>query len=227
MMVEQSARNMDVHWNGIFHRFIWYIKNVVRLILLPWMVLLFLIIAYLATEWAAGDLDRNGGMTGLFQSVGLHPHTTYEGFLWVTGFGVFFAMVWLLWRVVDTLLGAAVRQIQKKTGLGAWITRKTTPLSNALAHFEKIHPNILTSLVMVLVLVAAIFISVLPTPRNQIIVPPPVVQQSIQASSYSRVLMRVPNAPVGERPEPATRTISGKAIVTQIGPHTYQVRMIP
>ncbi|MEB8474721.1 hypothetical protein, partial [Acidithiobacillus ferriphilus] len=77
MPVEQSARNMGVHWNTVFNRLIRHIKVMVRFIMIPWMVLLFIMIAGVVEEWATGDLGRNGGMTVLFQSVGLHPHTTY------------------------------------------------------------------------------------------------------------------------------------------------------
>ncbi len=178
-------------------------------------------------ECFTGELGRNGGMTGLFQSIGLHPHATYEAMLWITGFGVFLATALLLWHAIAALFEAAGRQIQK-TGLGAWITRKTTPLGNALAHFERVHPNILASLVMVSVIVAAIFmINISLTPKKQMIVPP--LPQSVQASPYNRVLFKVPGTPVRNQPNimVATRTISGKAIVTQIGPQTYQVRMIP
>ena len=228
MLLEQSAKSKAVHWNTIFRKIAWYLKSLIILVLLPWMALPILVMIGLLDEYFTGELGRNGGMTGMFQSIGLHPHATYEATLWITGVGVFLAMASLLWHAVEALFEAAGRQIQK-TGLGAWTARKTTPLGNALDHFAKAHPNILASLVMVPVIVAAIFINMSPTPKKLMIVPPPVVPQSIQASPYSRVLFEVPSTPVMNQPNimVATRTISGKAIVTQIGPQTYQVRIVP
>lgn len=233
MLVKQSARNMDVHWNDIFHRLIWYIKNVVQFILLPWMVLFFIVIAGLVAEWATGDLGRNGGMTVLFQSVGLHPHTTYEVFLWITGIGVFFAATWLLWNASIVLMDAAGRRMQK-AGMKEWIARKAAPLRNAIAYFEKSHPNIFIALVTTPLIVGAILLAMPSAPKNRMIVWPPAGPQIVQASLYSSVLLRVPNSPdpkaKGAIPThmiPATHAISGKAIVTKIGPHVYQVRMIP
>ncbi len=226
MLLEQSAKSTDVHWNAVFHKITWYLKSLIMLVLLPWMVLSILVMIGLLDEYFTGELGRNGGMTGLFQSIGLHPHATYEATLWITGVGVFLATALLLLHAVAALFEAAGRQIQK-TGLGAWTARKTTPLGNALDHFAKAHPNILASLVMVPVIVAAIFINVPSTPKNQMIVWPPTgpVSQIVQTSPYSRVLLDVP-MPAGKRME-ASRMISGKAIVTQIGPQTYQVRMLP
>ena len=237
MLIGQSARNTGVHWNDIFHRFVWYIKNVVRLILLPWMVLPFLIIAYLATEWAAGDLGRNGGMTGLFQSVGLHPHTTYEEFLLITGVGVFLAMAWLLWNASIVLMDAAGRRIQN-AGIKEWIARKSVPFRKAFSEFEKSYPRVVLALMIAVVIACVVLLAMLvmsPTPRNQMIVWPPAGPQIVQASPYSSVLLQVPNSPEPKKTKdtiptimiPATHTISGKAVVTQTGPHTYQVRMIP
>ncbi len=84
--------------------------------------------------------------------------------------------------------------------------------------------------VMLVVIVAATFINMSPTPKNRMIVRPLAGPQIVQASPYSRVLLEVP-VPVRKHPNgmprPATRTISGKAIVTQIAPQTYQVRMVP
>ena len=234
MLVKQSARNMDVHWNDIFHRLIWYIKNVVQFILLPWMVLFFIVIAGLVAEWATGDLGRNGGMTVLFQSVGLHPHTTYEAFLWIAGIGVFFAVAWLLWRMFVAVFEAAGHQMQK-AGLKDWILQKTAPLRNAIAYFGISHPNIFIALVTTPPLIfGAVLLAMPSTPRNQMIVWPPAGPQIVQASHYSSVLLRVPNSPDPKAKDsiptpmiPATHAISGKAIVTQTGPHTYQVKMVP
>ncbi|MHB1632480.1 MAG: hypothetical protein ACYCQL_09760 [Acidithiobacillus sp.] len=233
MFIGQSVRITGIHGNDIFHRLIWYIKNVAQFILLPWMVLLFFVIAVLVAEWAAGDLGRNGGMTGLFQSVGLHPHMTYEVFLWITGFGVFFAVVWLLWRVFVALFEAAGHQMQKAV-MKQWIARKAAPLRNVIAHFENSLPSIFIALVTTLLIVVAVFVAMPSTPRSQMIVWPPAGPQIVQASPYSSVLLRVPNSPdpkaKGAIPThmiPAPHAISGKAIVTKIGPHVYQVRMIP
>jgi hypothetical protein len=230
MFLEQSAKNSDEHWNTVFRKATWYLM---MLMLAPWLALFILMMIGLLDEYFTGELGRNGGMTGLFQSIGLHPHATYEALLWITISGVFLAMAWLFWHAVAALFEAAGHQIQK-TGLGAWITRKTTPLGNALAHFENAHPNILASLVMVSAIVAAIFMNMInmsPTPKNRMIVSPPAGSQIVQASPYSRVLLEVPNMPVGKHqngmPIPATHTISGKAVVTQTGPQSYQVRMIP
>lgn len=236
MFIRQSVRITGIHGNDIFHRLIWYIKNVAQFILLPWMVLLILIIAVLVAEWAAGDLGRNGGMTGLFQSVGLHTHTTYEVFLWITGIGVFFAATWLLWNASIVLMDAAGRRMQK-AGMKEWIARKSAPLRNAIVYFEKSHPNIFIALVttpLIVGIVGAIFLAMPSAPKNQMIVWPPARPQKVQASPYSSVLIRVPNSPdpkvngaIPTHMIPATHAISGKAIVTQTGPHVYQVKMIP
>ena len=211
-----------------FRKTTWYLKSLTMLALTPWLALIILMMIGLLAEFFTGELGRNGGMTGLFQRMGLHPHATYETLLWITISGVFLAVAWLLWGVFALIFEAAGRQIQK-TGLSVWITRKTTPLGNALTYFEKAHPNILTSMVFVLVFVAAIFINMLPAPKRQMIVPQQL--QFVQANPYSRVLLEVPNMPIGKHPNgmprPATRMISGSAIVTQTGPHTYQVRMVP
>ena len=226
MLLEQSAKSTDVRWDAVFRKIAWYLERLIIFVLLPWMALSILVTIGLLDEYFTGELGRNGGMTGLFQSIGLHPHATYEATLWITGVGVFLATAWILWHAVADLFEAAGRQIQK-TGLGAWITRKTTPLGNALDHFAKAHPNILASLVMVPVIVAAIFINMSPTPKKQMIGGPPTgpVPQIVRISPYSRVLLDVP-MPAGKRME-ASRMISGKAIVTQIGPQTYQVRIVP
>ena len=226
MLLEQSAKSTDVHWNAVFRKITWYLKSLIMLVLLPWMALSILVMIGLLDEYFTGELGRNGGMTGLFQGIGLHPHASYEATLWIIGVGLFLATALLLLHAVAALFGAAGRQI-RKTGLGAWIARKTTFLGNALDHFAKAHPNILASLlVMAPVIVATIFINVPSTPKNRMIVWPPTgpVPQMVQTSPYSRVLLDVP-MPAEKRME-ASRMISGKAIVTQIGPQTYQVRMV-
>ncbi len=233
MLVEQSARNMGVHWNDISHRFIWYVKNVVRLILLPWMVLLFLIIADLVDEWAAGDLGRNGGMTGLFQSVGLHPHTTYEVFLWITGFGVFFAVSWLLWNLLVAGVGVAGRQMQN-TGMKEWFAQKAAPLQKGFADYEKAHPEsintLFTGIVAALMIAIVPFLILFHAPKSRMVVwphggpVPGVPQIKVLTHSYGHVLLEM-QAPAGKQIE-VSRTISGKAIVTQAGPHVYRVRII-
>lgn len=233
MLIEKSTKNTGVHWNAIFHKLIGYINTVVRFIILPWMVLLFFIIAVLVYDLFTGEIGHNGGMTGFFQSMGLHPHTSYEAFLWITGIGVFFAIVSLLLSVVVALLEAAAGQMQK-AGLKDWILQKTAPLRNAIAHFEAVHPNVVIALVTFPFIAGFVFLAMSPTPRNQMIVWPPVGSQIVQASPYSSVLLQVPNSPYQKAKNaipttmiPATHTISGKAVVTQTGPHTYQVRMIP
>ncbi|EGQ60716.1 hypothetical protein GGI1_02215 [Acidithiobacillus sp. GGI-221] len=229
MLLEQSAKNTDVHWNAVFRRTTWYLKNLMILALAPWMVLSILMMIGLLDEYFTGELGRNGGMTGLFQSIGLHPHTTYETLLWIIGSGVFLAMAWLLWHTVAALFKAAGRKI-RKTKLGVWITRKPMSLGNTLDHFGRAHLNTLASLVIGTVIVAAFFMGMPPAPKNRMIVMPPAGMQIVQVSPYSRVLLEVP-VPVRKHPNgmprPATRTISGKAMVTQIGPQTYQVRMVP
>lgn len=229
MLLEQPAKNMDVHWGSVFRKTTGYLKNLMMLTLAPWMALSILMMIGLLGECFTGELGRNGGLTGLFQDMGLYPHTTYEAFLWIIGVGVFFAIAWLLWRVVEALFEAAGRQIQK-TGLEAWITRKTAPLTNALESFANNHPYGLLAMFAVPVIVSVVLIATSPTPKDRGIVWPPGGPQSVQASPYSRVLLEVP-VPVRKHPNgmprPATRTISGKAMVTQIAPQTYQVRIIP
>lgn len=229
MLLEQSAKNTDVHWNAIFRKAAWYLKSLVMLVLVPWMASSILIMVGLLAEYFTGELGRNGGMTGLFQSMGLHPHTTYKTLLWIIGSGVFLAMAWLLWHTVAALFKAADRKI-RKTKLGVWITRKTMSLGNTLDLFGMAHPNTLASLAIGTVIVAAFFMDMPPTPKNRMIVMPPAGMQIVQVSPYSRVLLEVP-VPVRKhpngRPIPATRTISGKAVVTQTGPQSYQVRMVP
>lgn len=209
MLLEQPAKNMDVHWGSVFRKTTGYLKNLMMLTLAPWMALSILMMIGLLGECFTGELGRNGGMTGLFQSIGLHPHATYEAMLWITGFGVFLAIAWLLWHAVAPLGG------------------------NALAHFVKTYQNIHLYVALVTVMVTVpifIGVSLLAMPaKKQMIVPPPVVPPTAQASLYSRVLFQVPNTPVRIQPNTmvATRTISGKALVTQIGPQTYQIRMVP
>jgi hypothetical protein len=233
MMLEQSTKNTGIILNNIFHKTIWHLKTVVRFIMIPWIVLFFIIMVGLLDELFTGELGHNGGMTGLFQDIGLYPHTTYVAFLWITGIGVFFATARLLWCVVVALFEAAARQMQK-AGLKEWIMRKTAPLRNAIAHFEKAHPNVFVTLLIASAIAGMVFFTFLamsPTPRNKMIVWPPDGPQIIQASPYSSVLLRVPNYSYPKANNTimihATHTISGKAVVTQTGPHTYQVRMIP
>lgn len=229
MLLEQPAKNMDVHWGSVFRKTTGYLKNLMMLTLAPWMALSILMMIGLLGECFTGELGRNGGMTGLFQSIGLHPHATYEAMLWITGFGAFLAIAWLLWHAVAALFKAADRKI-RKTKLGVWITRKTMSLGNTLDLFGMAHPNTLASLAIGTVIVAAFFMDMPPTPKNRMIVMPPAGMQIVQVSPYSRVLLEVP-VPVRKhpngRPIPATRTISGKAVVTQTGPQSYQVRMVP
>ena len=203
MCIEQSAKNTGVHWNAISHKLIWSINTVVRFILLPWMVLLFLVITVVVEEWATGDLGRNGGMTGLFQSMGLHPHTTYEAFLWITGIGVFFAMSWLLWHLLVAGVGTAKRQMQN-SGMKEWFAQKAAPLQKGFADFESSHPRkailakeILAFMIVVADIVVTGFFIGTP-PKNQMIVwphggPVPVAPQiKVLTNSYGHVLLRMP-----------------------------------
>lgn len=230
MMLEQSTKNMGIILNNVFHKTIWHIKTVVRFIMLPWMVLLFLMIACLADELFTDKLGRNGGMTGLFQSVGLHPHATYETVLWITGIGVFFAVAWLFLCGVFVLAAFAGRQM-KKAGLKEWIMRKTAPLRIAVASVVNSHPIAVIISLAVLGIGSVAFVNLSPTTNptegRRYVMPLPIEQ----VSPYSHVLLEVPNKPMGKHPAgmvmSATHTISGKAVVTQTGPHTYQVRMIP
>jgi len=223
VLIEQSMKNTGVHWNTICNKLIGHINIVARFIVLPWIVLFFIVIAILAYDLFAGKLGHNGGMTGLFQSIGLHPHATYMAFLFITGIGVFFAIVWILWNVSITLL-EIVSYLMQKSGLKEWIIRKTVTLQHKF--------GLITVIPMLFAFMGIIFTSFLtpsPTPRSLMAVRPPDGLQGIKSSPYSSVLLRVPNSPHPNMPTsvtPATHTISGKAVVTQIGPHTYQVRMV-
>jgi len=221
----------DVHWGAVFRKTAWYLKNLMMFALVPWMALFILMMIGLLDECFTGELGRNGGMTGLFQSIGLHPHATYEAILWITGVGVLLAMAWLLLCAVKVPFEVAGRKIQK---LEEWITRKTAPLSNALESWANNHPYSLLAMFAVPVIVSIVFLVLSPTPKNRGIVWPPGGPQRphLQANPYSHVLLEVPSTPVMKHPKgmvtpPTMRTISGKAIVTQIGPRSYQVRMIP
>ena len=101
-MPEQFARNTDGYWDAAFHRAVQYMSIMICLILTPWLVLSILVMVSL--------LIPNSGMTGLFQSIGLHPHTTYETLRWTVIAGAFLAMAWLsyiVFRELGLLLNGA------------------------------------------------------------------------------------------------------------------------
>ena len=234
MPVEQSARNMGVHWNTVFNRLIRHIKVMVRFIMIPWMVLLFIMIAGVVEEWATGDLGRNGGMTEMFQGIGLHPHAAYEVFLCITGFGVFPAASWLLWNLLVAGVGVAGRQMQN-TGMKEWFAQKAAPLQKGFADYEKAHPEsintLFTGIVAALMIAIVPFLILFHAPKSRMVVwphggpVPGVPQIKVLTHSYGHVLLEM-QAPAGKQIE-VSRTISGKAIVTQAGPHVYRVRIIP
>ncbi|MDD2750839.1 MAG: hypothetical protein PHX24_12240 [Acidithiobacillus sp.] len=213
-----------------FALFMFYLKNMIWLTVTPWLVLSFFVIVAL--------FFSNSGITSLFQSAGLHAHEARRIMLWVVISGMLLAMVWVLWCILDALLGLSGRQVQKiidetrlEARLEAWATQKTAPLRSALGWFTDKYPHSTDVLMVVLIVLSvAALADIVSVPlshsHNKEI---PLAPISIVVSPYSRVLMEVPNKPVGKhsRPMPATHTVSGQAMVTQTGPHTYQVRMIP
>jgi hypothetical protein len=239
--VEQ--RNRIQRGDAVFHQVAWYLKRMLMVALAPWMVWIVLMWFSVVDYWAVGSPDHNGGMTGLFQDMGLHPHATYKVVLWTTVAGALLAVAWLLLRVAGMLVDVAGRKI-KKTGWVVNLMQKTASLRDILARAPNDHPHKTNALALGLLLagiaVSTILLAPHPnsSPKHQGTVLPPLanfvgIQQSVR---YAHVLLKIPT---GKPPHvrrlqgpprpwiPEAHTIYGKAVVTQTGPQTYQVRMVP
>lgn len=247
MLADHLENVKRVYWRAVFHKASWYLKRMLMLALAPWMVWFILLWASVVDNWAAGSPGHNGGLTGLIQDMGLHPHVAYALFLWTTAVGVFLAVfpsvAWLLLRMTSTLVDVPGRKI-KKSGWVVNLMQKTAPQRDAFARFQNDHPNMTSALslgLLLMVIAVPTTLLVAPHPSSSprhhgIVLPPPPDDLAglRQAVRYGHVLLRMP---VGKpshglqgRPRPwipDTRTVYGKAVVTQSGPGTYRVRMVP
>jgi hypothetical protein len=179
---------------------------------MPWAILFIGLILVLLIEAAYGQFGYYGNISPLFRTAGLYPRDASIFFWAITCFGLFLALTDML--------------------RAAW-AKWATPFSEKWMRrypFLRFMPETIAiattlTLLLIMFLVPADHIS-----SGQIM-----ASEKNAGPIYEQVLFQVPHRynfkPIkgvnSPPPEPIMmRTIHGKAIVTKIGPETYQIRML-
>jgi hypothetical protein len=182
---------------------------------MPWAVLFVSLMLIFIIEAAQGQFGLYGDMSPVFRTAGLHPRDASIFFWAVTGVGLFLTFI--------SLFADILRALWQK-----WAAPACERLVTRYP-FLRFSPELIGLTILFTIAVVVTFTNPADhTPTS------PVVKNITAGPIYEHALFQVPHRnnfkPItGVETPPSEilmRTIHGKAIVTKIGPETYQIRML-
>ncbi|MDD2753842.1 MAG: hypothetical protein PHT44_04515 [Candidatus Portnoybacteria bacterium] len=212
-----------INKNRVRARWNFSLKNTLWLMAIPWLIFLYLLIITLFFH--AMDMAR------LFQKESTTIQNARGTVLLFMASGVLL----IIWLVLYEEFHQNVLEFFE----GLWETREFYLMRLVLGRFSDKHPKMPKVMIVSFIVLNAVFVInlflFLPISTD---LEPVIATESaamIDNHSYSHVLREASNkreAPNKTEDKQlrltlATHILSGKAVVTQIGPHTYQVRMMP